>query len=80
MNETQKQILRRMLQKDLIGKHHILKETLKHSLKRQERGKFNKAIKELIRQKYIYEHTTGHGVSYAISPGRVAEIQKILGL
>jgi len=80
MDATQKQILRTLKDNDNIGAHHILADNLKHCLPRHDRGKFNKAIKELIRQRYIYEHTTGHGTSYAISPSQVAEIENILNL
>lgn len=80
MNDAQKQILRKMMDKDVIGKRHTLEDTLKHCLQRKDRGKFNNAIKDLCRQGYITKHRTEHGMSYTISPCKVPEIKKLLEL
>jgi hypothetical protein len=80
MDATQKQILKKMLQKNIIGKRHSLAETLKHSIARDKRGNFDNATKKLVKHGYITMHPTRHGNAFAIAPCQVAEIQKLLDL
>ncbi|MCL2691014.1 MAG: hypothetical protein FWE56_01995 [Candidatus Bathyarchaeota archaeon] len=80
MNANQKQILKKMIDKDIIGARHILHENLKHYIEKHKQGNFNNDTKELLKQGYITRHTTKHGRSYTIPPRKVAEIKKLLSL
>jgi predicted transcriptional regulator len=80
MEATQKAIAKTMLKDNVIGKKHRTTDTLKHCVARHDRGHINKALKALVKQGLIIQHTTEHGTSYRLDPRKVAEIKKILGL
>jgi len=80
MNNTEKAILTKMLLKDVIGKHHLKRDTIAHCVERQTRGEIDTALKNLVKQGYIEKHSHEHGDAYTIPPWRVTEIKKLLGL
>jgi|GEM_PF-3297270 len=80
MEPHQKAILKRMLHKKRVGKHHITIDNLLRGFNDQNKGKLKKAIKQLLKRNILVLYKTKNGDAIYINPADVKAIREKLGL
>lgn len=73
-----KKILEHMFKGGYIGGRHTAYENALKIFPKNERGKAENALKDLVKRNYILIKKTGYGQHIYINPRMVAEIMKII--
>ncbi len=61
-----------------IGAKHISLQNLKTGFPSHIKGDVDKKLKKLVKQNLVLMHPTSYGPQYALNPGRLQDITKIL--
>lgn len=76
--DHQRKILHKLSRNSYIGSKHTSEDNLIKGFPKDVRGDLKKAIKKLIKDRYLLSKPTSYGLEVSINPRMMKEINKML--